>query len=166
MGGTTVGDKTGRHAVAELEQIGDLLPRAVEPRRRQIGCRHRWRHLEHDHRRGSLFGKGRRFALPGRPCRGQGDHAYTGQQQMMRTQGTVRRVANDEMLQQRRIDHLPPPPCRIAGPMARPPQEDRGREQQQCPGPQQMEVLEEGDHDALQAHDGTYAMLCRQSLMA
>jgi ATP-binding cassette subfamily B protein/subfamily B ATP-binding cassette protein MsbA len=27
-------------------------------------------------------------------------------------------------------------------------------------------VVEEGDHDALQAHDGTYAMLCRQSLMA
>lgn len=27
-------------------------------------------------------------------------------------------------------------------------------------------VVEEGDHDALQAQDGTYAMLCRQSLMA
>ncbi len=27
-------------------------------------------------------------------------------------------------------------------------------------------VVEEGDHDALQALDGTYAMLCRQSLMA
>lgn len=27
-------------------------------------------------------------------------------------------------------------------------------------------VVEEGDHDTLQARDGTYAMLCRQSLMA
>ena len=137
-----IGDQAGRHAVVRLQEVGDLLARAVEPGRREVGRRHRRRDPEHDHHRPLGVGEGRRLALPAGPATAS---APTIQPASSRSCGAMRQRDGPptiSSLQQVGIDHARPAAGRVGGAAAREPQQDRRHDQRQRPGAQEVEGVD------------------------